>query len=508
MKYLNTKAFKILLGFIFFSALFFLLYKLYMPRVNAFGCFDDCFNFMGGYFILQGKKIFADFFYNHQPGMAYLSAFVQFVDKPNSIAELIISHRKFIWIASFSLTFLLYLRFGYKIVLVSILYEFSKFYVFGDRFLAESLLGYLTIYQAGVIFELIRGKVNKIDVYTMPLASWAIVFLREPYTLTTLFLLSIYSIHFYKKDRKSFYKIMSIFAFLSIMSFLLNSPKEYIFNVFTINQERSITESLKDPLIFRIFSIFFYPLKFIISDTPWTLLRTYIASLSFVFIAASLIAGLYLKKWKLLAVIFLILALSNLRPEPVNKTFFEAFHINVWLQVLIFSTVYLIFMIFKSMKKASLLLVTILVFSFFALIINNGYFVHEKINTSDEFFINFSEVMGAGTIIRDLASKNDNLFVDGYDDLVLWEAKVKSSYKYSWLTSSMPSIKIYSDERVNMFRNSPPDFYYGKCLSELTKEDDFVSKYISNNYIQYKEYKKRGCILLSKSKYGKVESKN
>src|SRR5689334_18076619 len=30
----------------FLIALYMFLYKVYIPRVNAFGCFDDCFNFM------------------------------------------------------------------------------------------------------------------------------------------------------------------------------------------------------------------------------------------------------------------------------------------------------------------------------------------------------------------------------------------------------------------------------------------------------------------------------
>jgi len=30
------------------------LYQILIPRVSSFGCFDDCFNIVGGYFILNG----------------------------------------------------------------------------------------------------------------------------------------------------------------------------------------------------------------------------------------------------------------------------------------------------------------------------------------------------------------------------------------------------------------------------------------------------------------------
>lgn len=41
---------------------YFLLYKLYIVKMNAFGCFDDCFNYTAGYFIGKGKLIYTDFF--------------------------------------------------------------------------------------------------------------------------------------------------------------------------------------------------------------------------------------------------------------------------------------------------------------------------------------------------------------------------------------------------------------------------------------------------------------
>ena len=84
-----------------------ILYKIYIPRVNAFGCFDDCNNFMGGYFLLQGKHMFSEFFFNHQPFAAHISASIQWLANPENVFELILRHRQFVLLLSLIMNALL-----------------------------------------------------------------------------------------------------------------------------------------------------------------------------------------------------------------------------------------------------------------------------------------------------------------------------------------------------------------------------------------------------------------
>ena len=64
-----------------------------LKRLGAFGCFDDCFNFGAGYFLLQGKHLYSQIFFNHQPFMAYISAVIQYVSHPQTLFELVKYHR-------------------------------------------------------------------------------------------------------------------------------------------------------------------------------------------------------------------------------------------------------------------------------------------------------------------------------------------------------------------------------------------------------------------------------
>src|SRR4030067_2879999 len=97
---------------IFLLAFYAFLYKIYMPRVNAFGCFDDCNNFVAGYFLLKGKALFSQIFFNHNPLMAYLSMFVQLFTNPQNIYELILRHRQFLLLFGLFFNLLLIGRFG------------------------------------------------------------------------------------------------------------------------------------------------------------------------------------------------------------------------------------------------------------------------------------------------------------------------------------------------------------------------------------------------------------
>jgi hypothetical protein len=112
--------------------------------------------------------------------------------------------------------------------------------------------------------------------------------------------------------------------------------------------------------------------------------------------------------------------------------------------------------------------------------------------------------MDVGTTIRNLSEKNDTLFVDGYDDLIIWEAGLRSPYKYAWYTSYMPKIEKYATARNQMIEQVIPDFYYGKCINVLKKESNGTSQSMVKNYIQLNPLKDKSCILVSKRKASSI----
>ena len=262
---------------IFLCAIYFVLYKVYSPRINAFGCFDDCFNIVGGLFVLEGKKIFTDFFFNHQPGMAILSALIQYIFNPESIPELILRHRQFTMMLSFIMSLFITFRFG-KIFLLSIIaFEFTKFYVFGDRFLAEGLVVYFLVYIFGVVWNgILSNKKQELDLLLIPFFTWIVLFLREPFIPIALALFGTY-IFTLRKSKNHLIQALILFSSLCVVSFIFIRLPDYFFNVFTLNRMQFQDEfTLKSSLINFQRSLF-YPFYIIFSKEDWTLFRTYLA---------------------------------------------------------------------------------------------------------------------------------------------------------------------------------------------------------------------------------------
>lgn len=503
-KLIFSKRFRISLTIILVTVLFGVLYKLYIPRINAFGCFDDCFNIVGGYFILEGKTLYKDLFFNHQPGMALISAIIQAATHPDSIPELVLRHRQVIFLISFLATLVITLRFGLFFVVFSVLYELTKFYVFGDRFLAEGIVGYFLIYQLGATLEkILFKKTYKVDLILIPLFTWAVIFLREPFILVTIVLLISYFVTKPKLSKNHARIYALTFAIPTLITILSLYLPGYYFDMVTVNKIILASEAQGQPLHIRMLKSLLYPLYLLFGSESWNYFRTITAGFSAILIATSIA---FLKMYKK-PIIFLflmgILSLSNLRPPSANQTFYESFHIAPWYALLIFSIIFLVKIIYLKSKKVALsFAVVILLFGVY-IISDLRYFGYEKTDLQNEFFTNYSTVMGRGTIIRDLSDNKSTLFLDDYDDLVYFEAKLTPSYKYSWYTSFMNQVPQYIEAREEMFRKYPPDFYYGDCKGG----QGVLPSYIKNNYLEVYEGKNVTCIHVSKKRIEEFSEK-
>src|SRR3989344_858568 len=230
----NHNALILLILLFLLIPLYVILYKIYMPRITAFGCFDDCFNYVGGYFIANGKVIYRDFFFNHQPIPAIISLFVQTITQQINIFELILRHRQFLLLFGFLFNALLVVRFRYIAIPFILILELSKFYVFGDRFLAEGIIVYPVVYLSGLaLLKLSKRKLYTIDYTLSVLFTWFVIFSREPYIPLALLL---FIIIFWGKLDKTKKILLGIFVILTIgLLAYIGDLKEYYFNVVTFN---------------------------------------------------------------------------------------------------------------------------------------------------------------------------------------------------------------------------------------------------------------------------------
>lgn len=486
------------IGFITLALVaYFFLYKIYIARVSAFGCFDDCFSFAAGYFINKGKIIYSEIFYNHQLIPAFLSAFIQNLSHPINLYDLVLKHRQFIIFYGLFFNILIILRFGLAGFGFLLFYEFSKFYVFGDRFLAEGLIVYPLVYLTNLIFIKFKDKkLPGFDYFVTSLFLWFAFFARE--TFIQIYLLYAVLIYYpFKKIEKI--KLLSL-AFLLLLcttTFIFLPLKDYYFNLVVINQ-KLIEQTLSFNYLIKAF---FYPFYFF-SGGDWNIFRILFAGLDIVFLI--LLVNLILeKKFKKVLLSLVILGLLNIRMVEPGRIFYDAFHMIPYFGIFI-SLVFILLLQIKNGKlflPLSLFLTVLFIF----FISSPKNFIYDKLNSQEQFINNYGNILQAGGGIKDLASPKDTLFVDGYDEAIYWVSGANSSYKYSMFTSVMPNFPIYTNARIKMFENNPPDIYYGSCPNDLNKSRQIPEKFVSL-YQRLNAFGKPSCLFIKKDKLSKISN--
>ncbi len=443
------------------------LRSVYRDRLGAFGCFDDCFNIMAGYFIGQGKHLYSEIFFNHQPLPAYISYLIQALYHPGSIYELIYRHRM-VLIGYFALAdIFLTLRFGLVGFFFALLFESTKGFLFGERFLAESMIVYPLVYLLALVWQTWqRQRMNRFDLILASLAAWFVVFSREPYVPLALFL---FAVIVYQTRSKI---ALLTFLFVALATLTLFDFRSYWWNVVTVNMHAAGQE--------LGLSIFFYPFTVFFGGN-WNLFRWIEVILS-----GLILLTVWRTGWKRALLVLLTLGLANVRAVEPGTLYYVAFHHLVWYAVAIF-------VVLLHIKRGWLAIGALALFVF----LSPKSYLHEKVNRTDQFGIGYGHYIMQGEIIKRLAEPSDTLFLEEWDDLIYWQAKLPSAYRYSWYTSSMANFPIYRDARSEMFRDYPPDFYYGQCAKDgkITSLPDFRKA----DYIRLTQGQTPTCIFVKKT---------
>lgn len=482
-----------ILLFLFFLYIF--LHQFYSPRVSAFGCFDDCANFVAGYFLTKGKTLYSQVSFDHQPLMAHLSYLVQTFFHPINIYQLVLHHRQLVMVFGFLMNALFILRFGLVGLGFSLFYEFSKFYLFGDRFLAEGLIVYTLVYLTGLVWQKFqKRKIYFVDYILTAIFAWFVIFMRETFVplAIILFILILWGKPFNKAKK------ISLGVFLALVFFILLTipPKEYFLQVGYNFWTTFIYEKQSGDLLgWGILKPFFYPFILFFGG-KWNLFRHLLVGLGSVFL---LLFFCFYRKTELLAIIIFLLGLANIRVVQPGRIFYDAFHMLPWYGMFVFIINLLVVEVIKVKKGIGILFSIFLVCLFIYFLASPKLWIYEKIDPHGEFITNFGKELHVGEVVKVLSTQADTLFLDGFDDLIYWQADRLSSYKYSWYTGVMPQIPKFREARWEMFKNYPPDFYYGTCPDKKVEIWTMPKEFIGGYQQLYSEGKPT-CLYVKKTK--------
>lgn len=506
-RFINRNAQKYLKGFILFLlAITLILTSLVAyQRIGVFGCFDQCPTFVVAYFMLKGKILYKQIFFNHQPLIVYLSYFIQLISRPQTIYQLVLYHRMFIFLLFLLMDAFLILRFRWAGIGFVLFYETTKYYLLGYFFLPETIIPYFAACLVGLWWE--KKNLALIDYLIAGFSTWLILFFRMPYfpMAFALYLLILLPIN--KKTKPSVVSSLLLFSLLSLLVILFVPLNDYLYDLLSVNLKMMTDEAkaleMNGPGVLKIF---LYPfLIFLIEKRNY--FWSAVTGLDAFFLILVFWRILKFRKAKETLSLFLFLGLAAIRYVKPGTTFYEAFHLLPWYGLFLMASFLILLELIKNEKNRvySYSLLTSLGILFVYIILSPQSVFWEKINREEEFTINYAHYFAHGQVIKILSRPEDTLFLELWDDLIYWQSGLDSPYQYSLYTPPMATSQKFNQARLAMFRHQPPDFYYS--YRDASENCSFLlPNNRKNDYLQLYFAGKPDCLYLKKTKLDEISS--
>jgi len=475
----------LILGIVFIGA-----FRLSESRSLSFHFVDEEDHITFAHYINKGYKLHRDLQGNHQPLVYFGSALLQKVSKPTNIFMLVKRHRQAMFFYGLFWSLLFVTKFRLTGLIFSVLFEFLKYWQFGNLFLQESLAAYPIFYLFMSLMEMLlwEKKPKKLESIFLGFCTFIVIFSLIPFWpwLTLLWLI------FLVKNRKFFIHQFLTTLILTIGLFLFYSPidwfRETIYNniIYAIPALSEIS-GIQDWL-----KLIFFP--FLSFTTKDSLQANFIS----LFITGWLIVTAYLLKKKDKKIIwfllfYFLLFLANTRVLSPGTVFYQGFHLLPWLGLIWMLFIYSLRIVSKGKNLKKVVFPLFFIWGLF-LLTNKSMPYFWKTDSNREYHINYSSFGDFNFAIKTIARPGDRLAVFTNESLIHWNTGTVPATRqivyYAW----EPLIeRLKSEYKEGIIENSP-EFLYGGKEQELVKE----------KYINILKNNKTTELFVRKDKYEKI----
>lgn len=454
-KIINFRALTLVCFFCLFLFSLFLTEKF----SQSFHFVDEDDHLVFAYYINQGYKLYGDLSSNHQPLVYFFSSLVQKITRPNTLFLLIKRGREAVFLYAFVFSLFLFSQFGWPFLIFSLFFELTKFFIFGNLLLTESLAVYPLIFILGESFRVffLNLKPQKWQSFIFGVANFMVVFNLLPLIPGLLILDLAYLIR-----TKTWRHFFIGFLLPTFVLFLLISPPDWFretvyYNIKYVAPELSPVKNKLDFIKLLIF-----PFLFFLEDKGPILNQiiqffSFLIILNFTFLLGS-------KKRKVFAWLFfllIILSFNNRVLNPKEIYYYNGFHLLPWYSGFIFFNLLTVRLIIKEIEGAKRFLPLLILIgggSYFFTHPQMPHFI--KINKNNEHNVNFFPYFLIGKAISGVSRPKDRLAVLPDESLIYWQSGLKPSTQqivyYEW-EYWVPSLRQQMDET---FVHNPPEFIY------------------------------------------------
>lgn len=484
--------------FAFVVGMMLLTSYVYSRETSAFRFFDEENNIVAGYLITTGKHLYADIFMNHNPLPILMSAGIQQVFTITTLFELVKYHRYFMIVLALVANILLLIRFRQKAFVFIFVYEFLKFYLAGQMFLAEGMIAYIFAYFVLLLATtaLVGNKIGTRDLIVSTLSFVFIALSREPYIPVAVLLFGLI-LYFAESRRRALTCVVG--AGSAIVVFMMQfNVSEYFKQVVELNKALA-NGDLKAQSGMQMFSgltqLYQYVLVGIRLDKPVYIILGFMSAI-FLYIAYTIVRPLKIySRIILVSIIIVTLFLAGIRNYEAGAEWYGMYRSIPYIVILLsfissFASVQLV---------AAVMLCTVGVAMFHP----RSHLREPRINAR-EYYVQYSNTNTAGQVINLLCSKYPKqctLHIDDIDVYPYWITKLTPAYRYIFYYPVNKAYLDYKDIRQKELGKNPPTVYYdGSCMVDPTHlPQSLASKFVFlREFSSDTQKEKQSCIAVNK----------
>lgn len=445
---------------------------LAQSRGLSFHFVDEEDHIIHGYYMNQGFELYKDLSTNHQPLVYLASNWLQKIYQANSIFLVIKRHRLAVFSYGAIWSIFLVWRFKWVGLIFVALFEWLKYFLFGNLLLMESLAVYPGVYLLTAAWEMVKdskviNKIKKLESVFLGFSSFLVVFNLIPLWPW----LAIIWLIFWLKNKKRFVWQMIGALVPTLILFILISPIDWFRETVRNNYlyaapQLSVVKTTTDWL--RL--IFFPWLAFGVKDSLQAgFIKLFVAGWS------GGLVYLLIKKDKRLIWwlgIYGLLFLANNRVLDPGTVFYQGFHLLPWLAMLMMVFGLSLKLLWRE-KKLRWPLAVIFGGWISVLLLNKAMPYFWRTKPIEEYHINYSPFDDFGFAVKTLARPGDRLAVLTNESLIHWQTGTVPATRqivyYSW-HHMVPDLEKDFEETFSLENDDPPEFIYGQEKAQLIEE--------------------------------------
>ncbi len=461
--------------FLILGVLFLVSAIFFKNHLYTYHFVDEDEYILGGKLISQEEKIYQDFFAQHQPFSYFTSSALQKIFHPASLLQTIKVHRLFVFVWNTGWSVVLFFLAPIPTLLFVSLWDSVRFEIFGNLFLADSLVVYPILVCFLILIKGLRNKFTSRQLFLGILAIQIVFMAWQTGWMFVLFWCILLFLLYPQIFRQRRFYLLIFLTVLLWLPLIINIPLANWWQIIMIDNAADCPYVLGNcQLLPRIINGLTFPLQLVFNSgfTGFAVFEKILAGLFLI----NLFLLFKNRQWKLAIIMYFSVVLLGLRPLAPGQIGFNGFHKLPLLSLMLFGIFYTLN---NYLKLPKLMIVGAWGLLLIGVFLAKPY-LWQNIDPNRQYHVFFSNQEKAAKEINNISRAQDTLFVMPDEMLIYYLAGAKHASKYVYYFEWMCFSPKYRQDLKQLILNSPPSIIYSDVDNRVCVDGE--SKILTQNY--------------------------